>query len=59
MRSRYYWAFWEKRPLLHIVGELSWIIDAAEANSKDTADYLEEEIGCAAMWEMPFMGHYG
>jgi hypothetical protein len=35
-----YWAFWEKRPLLHIVAELSWIIDAAQANSKDTADYL-------------------
>jgi hypothetical protein len=54
-----YGAFWEKRPLLHIVGELSWIIDAAQANSKDTADYLESKIDCSAMWGMPFIGHYG
>jgi len=51
--------FWEKKPLLHIVGELSWIIDAAQANSKDTADYLEEEIGTAAFMEIPFAGHFG
>jgi hypothetical protein len=56
---RNYGIFWEKNPLLHIVGELSWIIDAAEANSKDTAEYLDSKIGCAALWGMPFMGHYG
>ncbi len=56
---RNYGIFWEKNPLLHIVGELSWIIDAAEANSKDTAEYLNSKIGSSAMWGMPFMGHYG
>jgi hypothetical protein len=54
-----YEAFREKSPLMHIVGELSWIIDAAQANSKDTADYLELKIGRSTLWGMPFMGHYG
>jgi hypothetical protein len=53
-----YGAFWEKRPLLHIVAELNWIIDAAQANSKDTEDYLDAEIGSAAFWGVPFAGHY-
>ena len=54
-----YGAFSENKPLLRIVGELSWIIDAAQANSKDTADYLDSKIGSAALWGMPFSGHYG
>ena len=52
-------AFSEKRPLRHIVRELSWIIEAAQANSKDTAEYLESTIGCAAFLGTPFMGHHG
>jgi hypothetical protein len=54
----YYEAFGKKEPLLRIVLELSWIIDEAQANSKDTADYLDSKIGCSALWGMPFMGHY-
>jgi hypothetical protein len=51
--------FRKKRPLLHAVGELSWIIDGAQSSSKDTEEYLCEKLGFAVMWGMPFIGHYG
>jgi hypothetical protein len=50
--------FWKKKPLLHIVGELSWIVDRAREESTEPDKLLDELIGSATVWGVPFRGHY-
>jgi hypothetical protein len=51
-------SFWSKNPVLHIVGELSWLVERARERSMDAGELLLSEIGLAALWEMPYLGHY-
>lgn len=52
------WSFWSKNPVLHIVGELSWLVERAREKSTDAGELLLSEIGAAALWETPYYGHY-
>lgn len=51
-------SFWSENPLVHIVGELSWIVERARQRSMDAAELLDSEIGTAAFWGVPYIGHY-
>jgi len=51
-------SFWSKNPMLHIVGELSWLVERAREKSIDAGELLLSEIGAAALWETPYYGHY-
>lgn len=52
------WSFWSKNPVLHIVSELSWLVERAREESMDAGELLLSEIGAAALWETPYCGHY-
>lgn len=52
------WSFWNKNPVLHIIGELSWLVERAREKSIDAGELLLSEIGAAALWETPYHGHY-
>jgi hypothetical protein len=53
------WSFWSKDPVLHIVGELSWLVERAREKSMDAGELLLSEIGLAALWGASYRGHYG
>ena len=52
------WSFWSEDPVLHIVGELSWLVERAHEKSIDAGELLLSEIGAAPLWETPYHGHY-
>lgn len=51
--------FWSKNPLLHVVCELSWVVERAHEKSLDASQLLSSEIGSAVLWSFPYLGHYG
>jgi hypothetical protein len=50
--------FWDQKPMVHIIAELSWIVETARKESVDPLELLEDKIGCSAMWDVPFQGHF-
>jgi hypothetical protein len=50
--------FWEEKPFLHLVGELSWLVERAKEETKDVADFLHELTDSAIVLGLPFRGHY-